>query len=203
MKDYTGKRCGRLVVIKRSEEHPNKLVCQCDCGNVTEVLISNFYPNHTRSCGCLKSEIIKAGAHTTHGMRYTRLYKIWSDMRKRCKNLNGNRSQSYAGKGITVCEEWNDFSNFEAWAMENGYGDDLTIDRVDNDGNYCPENCRWTTVKVQANNRSSNHFLEYGGERKTIAEWSDVTGIAQSVLMGRIRLGWDVERTLTEPVRSH
>ena len=202
MKDYTGMRFGRLTVIGRSEQNPQKLICRCDCGKTTEVFRSNLTRGHTQSCGCLKAEIVSAGAHTIHGKRNTRLYKICKGMRRRCRNPHGNRASSYSSKGIKVCEAWEDFTTFEAWALSNGYADNLSIDRIDNDGDYCPENCRWTTGKRQANNRSSNHYLEFNGERKTIADWADATGISQSVIIARLRIGWSVERALTQEKRA-
>ncbi len=196
--DYTGRKFGRLTVISQSPDNKCKLICRCDCGRETEVFTSNLTRGHTRSCGCLKEEIVKAGAHTIHGKRHTRLYGIWRGMRKRCRDKNGIRASSYVEKGIKVCAEWEDFSTFEAWALSHGYDDTLSIDRIDNDGDYCPENCRWATSRQQANNRSSNHFVEYGGERHTIAEWSRITGIPQGDILSRITRSLPIEEVFAQ-----
>lgn len=160
MSDYIGKRFGRLTVIGRlpSRGHGKgtKLICRCDCGNETEVFASNLTRGHTTSCGCLKREIVAAGAHTTHGKRQTRLYEIWRSMKQRCTNPNKINYARYGGRGIKVCSEWMEsFEAFYEWATTHGYKDDLSLDRINNDGNYEPGNCRWATPKEQAANRRS------------------------------------------------
>lgn len=142
---------------------------------------------------------------TTHGKRYTRIYGIWADMKGRCLNPNRPKYVRYGGRGIQVCDEWrNSFASFYAWAMENGYREDLSIDRIDNDGNYCPENCRWITMREQASNKSTNHFITHDGQTLTMSEWARRIGISREVLKDRIcRYGWEYERALTTPVRKH
>ena len=141
-------------------------------------------------------------AHTTHGGSKTRLFRIWQYMRKRCTNKNAINYERYGGRGITVCPEWqNDFAAFRDWAMANGYRDDLTIDRKDNNGPYSPENCKWSTVKEQGNNRRSTHLITYNGETHSIKGWSEKTGIAESTLWNRIHAGNSPEDALTRPVR--
>lgn len=127
---------------------------------------------------------------------------IWDSMKKRCCNPNEPAYKNYGGRGIKVCNEWlNSFFAFREWATENGYSDDLSIDRIDVNGNYCPENCRWVDAKTQCNNRRNNHAITFMGETHTISEWSKITGIHQDVILYRIKAGWDVERALTEKVR--
>ena len=121
-------------------------------------------------------------------------------MKYRCAQPKYDKYQYYGERGIEVCPEWADsFDAFEGWALEHGYKEGLTLDRIDNNGNYCPDNCRWVTMKEQANNRSSNHFITYNGETKTIQQWVEETGVTYSAIKQRLKSGWDVERVLTEP----
>lgn len=138
---------------------------------------------------------------TTHGMRYTRIYATWTDMKRRCCNPHSPKYARYGGRGITICTEWRDsFSAFHEWAMANGYRDDLTIDRIDNDGNYEPANCRWIPAAAQAANKSTNHYVTVGDDRHTIAEWARITGLSPSTLSSRLtRCGWEPERAVYEP----
>ncbi|STP30711.1 Uncharacterised protein [Enterococcus durans] len=133
-----------------------------------------------------------------HGMSGTRIYKTWHNIRSRCKNPNASKYENYGGKGITICEEWDSsFENFYEWAMENGYEEGLTIDRIDATGNYEPGNCRWATYKEQNNHLSTNHLITFKGETHNITEWAEIVGLSKKCLSERIRRGWEVERALT------
>ena len=124
-------------------------------------------------------------------MSYSRLYSIWQGMKQRCFDTNATSYQHYGGKGILVCDEWSKFEPFQKWAIENGYQDNLTIDRIESDGNYEPSNCRWVTQKEQNRNKKNNHLLTVNGQTKTLGEWSEITGLAMSTMFNRIRRGLD------------
>lgn len=140
-----------------------------------------------------------------HGKRHTRLYTIYANIKTRCYNKKNIRYKLYGARGITMCEEWkNDFQSFYDWSMANGYREDLTIDRIDNNGNYEPSNCRWVTWRGQQNNRRNNHLIEFNGHAHTMAEWSRLIGIPYQTLVRRINVyGWSVERALTEKVGEY
>ena len=138
------------------------------------------------------------------GERKTRLQNIWGNMKTRCYNKNDKRYHRYGGRGIEIYEEWkNNFSAFRDWAMSNGYADDLTIDRINNDGNYEPSNCRWVTDKEQANNRSNNHYVTYKGETLSLTKWSEKLNIGYDVTKRRLARGWSVERAFETPKEVH
>lgn len=138
-----------------------------------------------------------------HGMSHTRLFKSWVHMRERCYNPNDKRYSVYGGRGITVCDEWKEsFIPFYEWAMSHGYSNHLTLDRIDVNKGYYPENCRWADMKTQQNNRSNNHRLEYMGETHTINEWASIVGIKRQTIQRRIKVGWSVEDALTKPVMT-
>lgn len=191
--DLTGQRFGKLVAMQKIDNHKRNdahayWLCLCDCGNSTIVSSSHLRCGDTSSCGCL-----------SNGKSYTRLYRIWDGMKQRCYTKSETAYKYYGGRGIKVCETWkNDFQSFHDWALENGYSDELTIDRIDTNGDYEPSNCRWSTRKVQANNTRRNRNLTFNGQSKTIAEWSEETGINQNTILCRIRRNWSVERALTE-----
>ena len=156
-KDLTGERFGRLTVVRRAENTKHggaQWLCQCDCGNVKVVRTSALHGN-TKSCGCLYRDTrVELGRARKKYDTNSRLYHIWQGMKYRCLNKNGRRYKDYGGRGITICDEWkNDFRAFYDWAIVNGYRDDLSIDRIDNDKGYSPDNCRWATATEQSRNR--------------------------------------------------
>ena len=204
--DLTGQKFERLKVVECSgRDKKGRAIwkCQCKCGKTINVSSDNLRRKHTKSCGCLHIEKIK-DSNTRHGASQTRLFKIWVNMKKRCLNKNCHAYKDYGGRGIMVCEEWlNDFVKFKDWAVKNGYKEDLTIDRKNNNGNYSPDNCRWTTIKVQANNTRHNRIIYHDGEFHTMKEWAVKLNINYRTLSVRInRDKWDTEKALTYSVKT-
>jgi len=210
--DLTGRRFGRLLVLERAGERftaggsKRKLwKCQCDCGNTTVATTQDLRKGDTRSCGCLHLETLAEMQYkSTHGESCTRLYRIWMAMRKRCNNPASQDYADYGGRGICVCSEWDsDYLSFREWARTNGYNDTLSIDRVNVNGDYSPENCRWVDQKMQCNNRRNNIVIDLDGVQRTIAEWADITGLKYSTIYNRyVAYHWSAQKTLTTPPRD-
>ena len=195
-KDLTGMKFGRLTVIKedgKAKDGHRKWLCKCECGNLVSVRGNDLTgANGTRSCGCLRS-IVPKEKQTTHGKTNSRIYKIWGNMKARCYNSNNAAYRNYGGRGIKVCDEWlNSFEAFDSWAMANGYSDDLTIDRVDNNGNYEPSNCRWATVKEQSNNTRVNVYYTHDGKTQSMKMWAEELGYDYALIRDRHKLHPDI-----------
>lgn len=203
--DLTGEKYGKLTVLKMVERNSSNKVqwlCQCECGNLKKVTAGHLRSGHTKSCGCYNLES-SISANITHGGKGTRLYNIWCDMRKRCNNPSVKHYSRYGGRGISVCPEWmNDFNSFRDWSMKNGYSDNLTLDRIDNDGNYCPDNCRWATRSTQNNNTSRCHVITVNGISKNIAQWSAYLGIKRFRIDSAYKHGKDLEMYIRELIQK-
>lgn len=206
--DLTGKRFGRRVVLGRAVDrmsidgYPIRYwKCECDCGTVSDVSESSLTHGKARSCGCYVSDCMRT-QKTTHGGTGTRLYNIWMNMRSRTTKPSDHAWADYGGRGIKICDEWNNsFEAFRDWALTHGYSDSLSIDRIDNDGNYEPNNCRWATILQQARNKRNTIYITYDGKTLTAREWSEITGIPVRTIKGRYHDKWDVEKILTTPVK--
>ena len=207
LKDITGERFGRLVVVERVENDSNgqaMWLCQCDCGSEPKVIRGSQLRNgKISSCGCFHKEQL-SDFRTTHGMAKCRLYRIWKNMKQRCCNKNHPRYLDYGGRGITVCDEWvNDFTSFREWANSAGYNDGLSIDRIDVNSGYSPDNCRWADNKTQQNNRTTNHYITINNNTKTLREWCDEYKISYVLVRDRInKLGWNPIVALTTQQRG-
>lgn len=195
---YIGNKYNKLTITKYSHNKDGHYYyeCTCECGRVKVICISNILKEFTRSCGCMFKTI-----NITHGMRHTRLYNIWAKMQRRCLNKNDNDYYKYGERGISVCLEWRTFIPFGEWAMNNGYQESLTIDRINNDGDYEPSNCRWATYKQQGNNKRNSFFIEYNGEKLTSSEWDERLGFKRKTVWTRIKiLKWDSIKAITTPI---
>lgn len=195
--DLEGQRFGRLTVVCKDEtrptDHGRYWKCICDCGNVSHASTHALISGNKTSCGCLLREITTQ-RNTTHNQSKTRLYGVFCTMVARCENPNVERYDRYGGRGINICKEWReDFMAFRNWALANGYQKGLSIDRIDCNGDYCPENCRWVDAVTQQNNRSTNHLVEYGGKKYTIADLARTFNLGYSFVYGRVAKGTSIE----------
>lgn len=198
-KDISGQKYGRLTALYKLRNYHKKgtyWLCVCECGNLKEVYLGSLTSGATTSCGCYHKERVKE-AFTIHGKRNTRLHKIWRCMKQRCYNTNNTDYPNYGQRGIKMCDEWlTDFMTFYKWAMTNGYNDKLSIDRIDVDGNYSPDNCRWATAKQQARNRRYCKYFTYDGETHCIKEWCEILNLNYKTISTRLSRNWSIEKAL-------
>jgi len=211
--DISNKKYGKLTAIKKAFYKKGKSywVFRCDCGNEKIIIKDNVVKGQTKSCGCLQKEIAKITQlknRAIHKKSRTRLYNVYSAIKARCYNKNVNNYNRYGGRGITVCDEWkNNFMSFYNWAIKNGYKENekrglCTIDRIDNNGNYCPENCRFVNNTIQARNTRKNHNITINNETKTLTEWIHIYKICQSTFFNRKKKGFSDIEALTKPVNK-
>ena len=203
----TPERFGLLTVIGRaSGPRSGYRLCRCDCGTEKPVRIDHLRSGRTISCGCEHSRRSSARtpklhkANTTHGLSRSRIYDTWSNMKSRCQNPNNVAYKYYGGRGIAVCERWQRFENFIA---DMGFpDDDQEIDRIDNDGNYEPGNCRWATRRQQQNHRRVNKYIEYRGHTRTVSEWARIMNIHRNTLDKRLATGVPIPEALKKGKRE-
>ena len=192
--DLIGQKFGELTVVEFSHisKHQKTMwKCKCDCG--TEIIVqgSHLKSGHTTSCGKHKEPTVE------HGLTNTRLYRIWASMKTRCTNQKNKNFHQYGGRGINICDEWlNDFETFYNWAMATGYNDLLTLERIDNNSDYCPSNCKWISIQEQQNNKRTSRFIEAYGEKHTVAEWGKKLGLNPGTIRTRLRAGDTGEKAL-------
>lgn len=188
--DLIGVRFERLTVIReieRDKYNGRQFACKCDCGNTCNVSFNSLRMRHKMSCGCLFKEL-----RITHGMSRKRIYHIWQGMKQRCFDKNATHYKDYGGRGITVCERWLKFENFLEDMGERPEG--KSLDRINNNGDYEPENCSWATNKEQSNNQRMNRNVCFNGETHNMMEWSKILGFNYQTVISRIYKGWDVKR---------
>lgn len=192
--DITNQTFGRLKALKPVYRNNRTYwLCECECGNLKEIRQDAW--GKTNSCGCMQIE-----SRTTHHLSGDKLYTVWKNMKTRCYNSQYWNYPNYGGRGITICEEWlKDFSSFYSWALSSGYQEGLTIERVNNDGPYSPDNCKWATKEEQDANRRNNHRLTYKGETKTVTQWAKLTGLPAAAILSRIRYGWSPDEIIETP----
>ena len=211
-----GKKFNRWTVIERaSNGNANQIrwLCKCDCGNTKIVIEQSLKNGRSKSCGCfLKEEARKrcfeSKRFLKHGLskdkKYARIMNIYQGMKDRCYKPTKSNYLYYGGRGIKICEEWLDKENglmkFYIWAINNGYEDNLTIERIDKNGNYSPDNCKWATFEEQANNKRNNHLITYNGETHTIAEWSKILNIPYCTLFDRLKRKYDIKKVFNKSI---
>lgn len=196
LENLIGEKYGRLTVIEWMPNNGRRTMwkCECECGRTTIVRAENLKSGNTLSCGCYgREQALKK--LTKHGMSNTKLSGVLNAMKQRCFNPNNHEYNLYGGRGIKICDSWlKDSSSFYDWALSNGYENGLTIDRVNTNGDYCPENCRWVDFYAQANNTRKNIYINYNGETHTLKEWSRILNINYWTLYNRyVKLGWELE----------
>ena len=204
--DITGQRFGYLTVIEKAGSDPKRAewrwLCRCDCGNLTIVPSYRLRHGGVTSCGCHQFD---RNFCSKKAKNNPRLWRIYRGMLTRCTNPKYEYYYRYGGRGIKVCDEWNTFDAFCDWALANGFDPNaparqISIDRIDVDGDYSPQNCRFANAKEQANNTSKNRYVTAFGKTQTISQWADETGIKRSTLYGRLfKCGWSVEEALSIP----
>ena len=210
IKNLKNKTFGKLKVIEMTDKRKHGSVvwkCLCECGNTVEVTTNCLTRGKTKSCGCYCIETRKKNCKqtfTTHGQTKTKLYRVWQGMKRRCYCPNSKSYKNYGERGIIICGSWKtNFQNFQTWAMDNGYKEGLTIERINVNGNYEPNNCTWIPLKEQNMNRRTTHYLTYNGKTLSITEWSQITGIPRRTISQRInRYCWTTEKALTTKTKK-
>ena len=193
IQDLTGQKFNKLTVLELASRNPVYWKCLCDCGNITYVRPMNLKRNMVKSCGCLHHR-----GNPSHNLSHTRIYRIYKKIKRRCYVKDDPAYKDYGGRGIYMCDEWKEsVENFYNWAMQNGYSDNLSIDRIDNNSGYSPENCRWATTKMQCNNRRSNIVVTIGNKTMNVAQWCEELGLNKGSIYSRIEKGWNPVEALT------
>ena len=195
MRNIAGSKFGRLTVVARVGTRRGSVLwrCSCECGKIKDIVSYSLMRGLSLSCGCLQVEATRQ-SKKTHGMRHSPTYKVWDAMNQRCRNPNHLYYSRYGGRGIDVCPRWRTFENFLSDMAEKPEG--MTIERVNNDLGYSPENCVWSTPAIQSRNKSNNVVLEFNGERRCLTDWVGFNGLTRSAIRGRLKRGWSVSRTL-------
>lgn len=197
--DITNQKFNRLTAIERiycSRQKKMAWNCLCECGGSIVATYTQLKSGNTKSCGCLNHEKILE-RNTSHSESKTRLYKIWVGIRQRCNNPNKKSYVNYGGRGVKVCDDWDNYLNFKEWAISNGYEDDLTIERIDPNGNYEPSNCTWIPKGDQSKNRRSCNFLTFNGKTQTVSDWARELNINRTTINTRLRKGWAIDKVLS------
>lgn len=198
--DLAGLRFGRLLVVERSlGQRDTKWLCKCDCGSQKVIGSRALRTGRSTSCGCLHKEQLSSRVKT-HGLSESFEYRVWIGMRQRCDNPKSSRHKDYGGRGIKVCDRWQSFEAFLS-DMGNAPGDGYSLDRIDNDAGYSPENCRWALATQQARNTRRNHMVTIGDETRCLSEWAARIGINETSLRRRLQRGWQVDRLLMPRTR--
>ena len=198
--DEVGNKYGRLTVVSYAGKlgAHNAWNCVCECGKTKVVSVTSLHKGATQSCGCLHNELL-AKRSSKYSVHDRRLYHSWKAMLRRCEDEKNKYFYNYGGRGIKVCDEWHDFETFAKWAIGHGYSNELTIDRIDNNGDYNPYNCRWSTKIEQENNKRTNRKVTIDGAEKNLCQWCRQFGINPITVQSRLRLGWDVETAIKTP----